>query len=148
MVHRDDYTAAVARAEAAEQTAKRWEEIAEDRKEALDNFIQGKAERPHEPKDRRMTETHHGMKVLRTFDECFCPVKLVNDYDELNKLIVFVLPEYEVDFNADWIPEENIEWFAQVLARQLTNLRNHTEARTKKEIKGAFEAFIESMGGL
>lgn len=88
---------------------------------------------------------YHGMKVLRTFKDCFCQVLLVEDYDGRNKLIVFVLPQYEVSFNADWIPEDNIEWFAQVLSRQFTDLRSHTQRETKGLIKGAFDEFMQAM---
>lgn len=63
------------------------------------------------------------------------------------KVIEFKTPEeYVLSFNADWIPESEIEWFAGVLSSQLNDLIKLTRLRQRNEIREKYEDLLRSIG--
>lgn len=89
--------------------------------------------------------TAHGWcPTIQEFDDCSCPVRLAGDTDDTT-MIEFLVEGYMVRFNAQWIPEEQLAWFAQVLSRQLVELSTHAEQKTRGEISAAYTAFMLAM---
>ena len=53
-------------------------------------------------------------EVLHEFLNCACPTYLIQDTDNVI-LIEFDVNGFYVRFNSMWIPEDQMEWFANVL---------------------------------
>ena len=86
-------------------------------------------------------------KVIREFKEdCLCPVWITSDPDG-TLLIEFQTPSgFCLVFNAEWIPEDNLEWFASVLSRQLVEYGDRIRKDTQKEIRERFQSFLSGFG--
>jgi hypothetical protein len=59
-----------------------------------------------------------------------CPVRVY--IDDRTKIIEFSVFGNSVRFNADWIPPENLEWFADVMSLNLVEMYIKGQYDTKK----------------
>lgn len=52
---------------------------------------------------------------------------------------------YSVEFNAKWIPESSIEWFAGVLGRQIYELFIKAQDHKREQIREKFTEFQDAL---
>ena len=85
-------------------------------------------------------------KILHIFsqDDSEIPTSYIVFWDDYKKYITFI-DGYCHWFGVDWIPEDHLEWFCEILTRQLMESYNHGCKQQKDKINNCYKDFISAI---
>lgn len=83
--------------------------------------------------------------IVRTFKEAPDTVIMMDAHDV--KIMSTTIDGKEYRFNADWIPEDMLDWLAYIFEKHMKSCYAHTVERTKAELRTSYFKFLSGFGG-
>lgn len=90
------------------------------------------------PHDKILKEYNQAQKTYLAEDE--------TETGGIVKLLCCDIDDYEYSLNVNWVPEDKLDWLANVYSRHLTELKNRTDKKVRKEIGDKFNDFLNAIG--
>ena len=78
----------------------------------------------------------------RNYCECTLEQQIYDDHICIYASVKFDTKDlYKIRFNSEWIPEDKLEWFGNILLSNIINIVNESKRNIKNEVQRSIQRF-------